>query len=491
MIFTQEVYNALIDRLNRRYLIYRDSFHIKDNRIFFLCRKNIEKLFGEVSLKNDFIFSGPKEEIIEMELNDGRIYTGLFAASIDNSKKLLSFFPELKPKRIDKKLSAGFGDRVGIAAAAHVKISQKYDFFPLFAQQSAREITKTSRDCETVLHNAVLGIFQEGYGNSWGSDADHIRDKNWLNTMINNTYLPYTMFTIDTYDYVNTDNESSPDSFAEDKKLKERLEKSKKYIGKSFYFSGNIFSFTDENIYSMVIRYYKSLDFLSECYNLIKSKISDFDFEPTFDERDIDTTPLEHFYIASELINDGVIFSTIAPKFPGLFEKGIDYIGNLNDFIISLRVHGEIAKYFGNYRLSVHSADDKFMIFKYLPEILGENFHIKTSGTTWMESLRTIAEFNPDLFKKIINIVLAEAEANSKDYYIALDYKKINTDLKSKKLTELIDIKETRQLLHVSYGTVLNEYRREIVTTLYEHEEVYMKNIIKNYQDHFEAIFGK
>ena len=130
MVFTPEFYNNLIDKLNKRYLIYRNSFHIKNNRLFFLCRKNIEKLFGEVSLIKDFILSNQKEEIIELELYNSKAYIGLFAVSIDNSKKFLSVFPELQPKRMDKKLSVGFGDRIGIAAAAHVKVSQKYDFFP-------------------------------------------------------------------------------------------------------------------------------------------------------------------------------------------------------------------------------------------------------------------------------------------------------------------------------------------------------------------------
>jgi len=188
---------------------------------------------------------------------------------------------------------------------------------------------------------------------------------------------------------------------------------------------------------------------------------------------------------------DGVIFSTIAPKFPGLFEKGIDYIGNLDKFVSTLKVHNQIAKYFGNYRLSFHSADDKFKIFKYFQEVLGDNFHVKTLGTTWMESLRTIAEFNPDLFKKITNLVLEKAEENSKDYYITLDFKKINDYLKIKKPLEQIDLKETRQFLHVSYGTVIKEYKNEIVETLYNHEEAYMQNIIKNYQNHFKSIFGK
>jgi hypothetical protein len=488
MIYSNEFCNFLIEKFKNEYFIYKNSFHQKDDSLFFLARSGNKKNLFEVSTTKDFLLSNIKEKVIEVSFFNEALYLGVIENNIENSKKILSIFPELKPSRMDKKLSVGFGDRIGIAAAAHVRASQKYDFFPLFAQQSAREITKTSRDCETVLHNAVIGVFQEGYRSSWGADADHLRDEKWLKIMLDNSYVPYSMFTIDTYEYINLKEDPS-DSYLDDIHFQERFKRAKKYIGKCFNFAGQRFEFTADNILFIVKRYYKSIDFLTKCFNLIKNKIDRFDFEPTFDEREVETTPLEHFYIASELISEGITFSTIAPKFPGLFEKGIDYIGNLKNFIGALKIHGEIAKYFGNYRLSFHSADDKYKIFKYFHELLGDCFHVKTSGTTWMESLRTVAVFNPDLFKKIIEIVLVGAEENSKDYHITLDFKKINKDLQKKDPAQLIDIKETRQLLHVSYGTVLSEYRKEIVETLFNYEEEYMKNIIKNYSKHFKAIF--
>jgi tagaturonate epimerase len=486
-----KAFKMLTGNLKSRYVIYDNSLHsINANHGLFLLRDKSQKIFGEINTKKNFIFKGLYENVIEFNFENELFYLGLFDASIGNSKELIPIFSYLKPSIMDKKISVGFGDRIGIASPAHVKISRDYDFFPVFTQQSAREITKTSRDCETVLHNSVMGIFQEGYGGSWGADADHLREEKWLNIMLDNTYVPYTMFTIDTYDYINLE-ENLSNLYLEDIKFKERLNKAKKYIGKSFNFAGYKLTYTEDNIYSIVGRYYRSLDFLLNCFNLIKNKIKKFDFEPTFDEREIDTTPLEHFYLASELINDGITFSTFAPKFPGLFEKGIDYIGDLDNFISELKIHGEIAGYFGNYRLSFHSADDKFKIFKYFREILGDNFHVKTSGTTWMESLRTVAEFNPDLFKRIINMILEKAEENSQDYHITLDYNRINNYINNKRPVDLIDIKETRQFLHVSYGTVINEYRNEILATLYSHEEDYMKNITRNYKNHFKSIFGK
>lgn len=495
-----KIFKMFKENLKSKYVVYDNSLHFGDNANnekinkdnnngFFLIREKNKRFFAEVSADKDFSLKDSPVNVLEFNSEKDVFYLGLFDASVNNSKKLIEVFPDLKPSRMNKKISVGFGDRIGIASGAHVKISKEYDYFPLFAQQSGREISKTSKDCETVLHNAVMGVFQEGYEGSWGSDADHVGDEKWLNIMLNNTYLPYTMFTIDTYHHINLDG-TTPDSYLSDVKFKERLLKSKKYIGKNFSFAGCNLSYNEENLHFIVSRYYKSLDFLSDCFNSIKNRIKEFDFEPTFDERDIDTTPLEHFYISSELINDGVSFSTMAPKFPGLFEKGIDYEGDLKVFAETLKSHNEIAKYFGSYRLSLHSADDKFGVFKYLREILGDNFHVKTSGTTWMESLRTIAKFNPDLFKRILDSVLATAEENSKDYYIVLDYKKINDYLKNKQLADLVDIKETRQLLHVSYGTVINEFRNEILETLFNHEEAYMDNIIKNYKNHFKAIFG-
>jgi len=490
MSISSKIFDILADKLKAEYFVYKNSFHLRDDRLFFLCRQKTKKFFCEVTYKKDFILSNFIENIVEEKFDDKNFYIGFFECTPENSKKIVTFFNHLMPIRINKRTSVGFGDRIGIATAAHVRITKKYDFFPLFTQQSVREITKTSKNCETVLHNAIVGIFQEGYTGNWGSDADHIRDKKWVNIMLNNTYLPYTMFTIDTYDHVNLETDISYSQTENDEKFKERLRKSKKYVGKIYNFSGHKFRYDEDDLYFIVKRYYKCLDFLLDCYNIIKEKNKDFDFEPTFDEREIDTTPKDHFYIASELLNEGVTFTSFAPKFPGIFEKGVDYEGNIDNFILNLKIHNSITNHFGNYKLSIHSADDKFKIFKYLRDIPGFNFHIKTSGTTWMESLRTIAEFNPELFGKILKATFNRVQENSKDYYIQLDYEKINRLLKVQKPLNLIDISETRQLLHVSYGTIINEFRQDILETLYNHEEEYFKNIVRNYKKHLNEILS-
>ena len=490
MIDSAQIFNSVCDKLIDKYYIYKASLHEKENSFFFLMNDRNKKLFAEVSYTDDFILDDQVIDTIRFSFNDNFLFAGVFNTSRENSKKIAQLFPGHIPRGMNKRISCGFGDRIGIATSIHSQVSKEYNFFPLFAQQSVREITMTGKVCEDVLHSAVVGAFQSGFTGIWGADADHIRDEKWLKTMVGNSYFPYTMFTLDTYAYIIPDTEILSEDIENDNNFKKRLARAKKYIGKSYDFSGYRFIYDEDKVRLIVRKYYRSLDFLLNCFKIIKQKIKDFDFEPTFDERDIDTLPEDHFFLASEMIDDGITFTTFAPKFPGVFEKGIDYIGDVSNFIQQLKAHRDISKYFGGYRLSLHSADDKFRLFKVFRDILGENFHVKTSGTTWMESLRTIAQSNADLFKSILDVTLEKAVENSKAYYIKLDYSRINDLFKAKDLVELIDIKESRQLLHVSYGTVLNKYRKDIIEALLANEGQYEKNVSQNYRRHFSDLFN-
>lgn len=391
----------------------------------------------------------------------------------------------LNLSKINKDASFGFGDRIGIGTRIHAELAKKYDIFPIFAQQSGREISKIGRNCQNVLKNASAGVLQSGYNGPWGADADHIRDNKWLLKFLNNGFLPYSMFTIDTFDYIN-----ATDTKVDDNRFKDRLYKAKKYIGENYTFAKYRFTYTQDSIYEIVLKYYRAIDFLIDCYNTIKEKIPEFDFEPAFDEKGIDTTPEEHYYLASELIGEGINFTSFAPKFPGIFEKGIDYIGDVDNFIDKLKIHKEISGYFSSYKLSLHSADDKLKVIGPFAQVLQGRFHIKTSGSTWMEALRTLSQCNTDLFKEITGLALENAEKNSKAYFLNLDFKKIKDLLKIRNLEELINMDQTRQLLHISYGTVLKKYMDDIRKSLFINEEKFTSNVIKNYKRYFDAIYG-
>jgi hypothetical protein len=124
------------------------------------------------------------------------------------------------------------------------------------------------------------------------------------------------------------------------------------------------------------------------------------------DETELPTSPAEHIYIASELQRLGVLWVSFAPRFVGRFEKGVDYIGDLNAFEADLSVHATIARHFGPYKLSMHSGSDKFSLYPIFMEKTRGLAHVKTAGTSYLEGLRTIATLDKDLIREIYSFAL-------------------------------------------------------------------------------------
>src|SRR6185369_2546290 len=120
-----------------------------------------------------------------------------------------------------------------------------------------------------------------------------------------------------------------------------------------------------------------------------------FVLEMSVDESETVTTLAEHIYIANELKRLGVRWVSLAPRYVGHFEKGVDYIGDLKGFAESFRNHLAVSRTFGPYKLSLHSGSDKFSIYPIAAEIAGSLVHLKTAGTSYLEALRAIAQINP------------------------------------------------------------------------------------------------
>jgi len=124
--------------------------------------------------------------------------------------------------------------------------------------------------------------------------------------------------------------------------------------------------------------------------------------EVSMDETDVAQNPLELFLILFMLAQAGVPLQTIAPKFTGRFNKGIDYAGDLRlferEFEQDLSVISFAIREFGlpsNLKLSVHSGSDKFSIYPILNRLIKKHdagLHVKTAGTTWLEELIGLAE---------------------------------------------------------------------------------------------------
>ena len=116
------------------------------------------------------------------------------------------------------------------------------------------------------------------------------------------------------------------------------------------------------------------------------------------------TTHAQHIYIARELQRLGVRWVSLAPRYIGRFEKGVDYIGDVSEFDADLADHAAIARTIspdGRYKLSLHSGSDKFTIYPAFVRQTRGLTHLKTAGTSYLEALRTIAALDAGLFREV------------------------------------------------------------------------------------------
>ena len=206
------------------------------------------------------------------------------------------------------------------------------------------------------------------------------------------------------------------------------------------------------------VMYGAALDFAVKVFQYLKSKRgSDFDLELSFDETGVETVPAHHLFIARELRKRGVELASLAPCFPGEFQKGVDYRGNLAEFERQLRLHVRIAHAYGDYKLSIHSGSDKFSVFPIIGRETGGRFHLKTAGTSWLVAAGVIAAHEPALYREMHRCALENFGRMKQFYHITADPARIPAleAVADTALPELLELPEERQLMHISYGPIL------------------------------------
>ncbi|HPP66634.1 MAG TPA: tagaturonate epimerase family protein [bacterium] len=397
-------------------------------------------------------------------------------------KKTFSF---LNPVPAGRKKSFGFGDRTGFATAGHIKAVKGTNFFPVFAQQSARELERTGRSFSNVVDDVVIWCFTEGWSEGFGADADHAKTIDILNNAIDSGY---TYFTIDPSDRI-----KKPQHFSI-KEIKNLNSYMKNYSGKTINIENFSIVFEDKTVAMLAFIYGDALDFIEECYRFIYDKTKRFDFEVSVDETGIPTDFQAHVFIAMELQKRKIDFNSLALRFPGRFEKGIDYIGDTEIFSKELMIHNKIRNYFGPYKLSLHSGSDKFSIYPIFNNIAGKMFHIKTSGTSWIEAIKTIAVVDRNLFVDCINEFIKQFAKNSVSYEISADISQIDVDtIKKESIDKLFSNKHLRQLIHISYGTLLgcdtnNILRNRFFETLRKNLPMYIQMVEQHLKNHIKLL---
>jgi hypothetical protein len=357
-------------------------------------------------------------------------------------------FPFCAPKPVlsSCKCTFGVGDRLGRATPGHLRVFERYDVTPVLVQQSMRELSLTKRTFESIMDDVTFFVFREGYEGGFGADGDHLKNPKDIGDALE---AGFTMITVDLSEHIHKISGAVPAASAE---LKER------YLGKTFTLGdGTELMFREEELDMISAIYTEAMDFTAGIYQTYFAEgKSEAELEISIDETEVSTTPLQHFFVANELTERGVKFATIAPRFSGEFQKGIDYIGDIDVFTKELRVHHTIAETFG-YKLSVHSGSDKYSVFPIIGEVTGGHFHIKTSGTNWLEAMRLVAMEKPVLYRNIHKYALAVFDKACAYYHVSANPAAIpDVDtLRDDELPMLFDMNDSRQLIHITYGFIL------------------------------------
>jgi tagaturonate epimerase len=212
------------------------------------------------------------------------------------------------------------------------------------------------------------------------------------------------------------------------------------------------------------------------------------DVEVSVDESATVTTIAEHVYIATELRRLGVQWTSLAPRYVGEFEKGVDYIGDLAAFEQSFAQHLAVARALGPYRLSLHSGSDKFSIFP-IAARLASDVHLKTSGTTYLEALRTVAALQPSLFREIATLARDRYAHDRIGYHVSAERDRMRRarEVADAALPALLDQFDAREVLHVTFGSVIADADlwARFLDVLRSHEEEYHAALEKHFARHF------
>ncbi len=419
----------------------------------------------------------------------GRGY--LYPLTPETAAGLWEVFPWLSPRRIPAdRPSFGFGDRLGLATPGHIRAVRGTAVFPILAQQSVRENARTGRNFAQVLASAAFGAFQEGYTGGFGADADHLKR---IDDAVEAARLGYTFFTCDPSDHVVTVEELAAGELEDRFSALERADEWRaEYIGRSFSIPGaGELEFTEEGLIRAAVKYGKAVEFAAEMYRALSEKLPDgFDYEVSVDETESPTSPLEHLFVARELDRLGVRVTSLAPRFVGAMEKGVDWRGDMDEFKRALCVHAAIAERFGGYRLSLHSGSDKFSLYPVIAETT-KIWHVKTAGTSYLVALEVAARRNPDLFRRIAQLSLDHFAEDRVTYHLSADPTRIPPldAVAESELSGLVSAHDSRQVLHVGFGSVLKSpLGDELKRFLVEYEEDYSEALAAHLGRHLEGL---
>ena len=328
------------------------------------------------------------------------------------------------PTTIGMAPSFGFGDRIGTATPGHVAAMREYGsgITPIFAQQSIREMTRTRRTPDEVMGDAMSALLGAKWRQPHGADADHLKTEADIESTAE---AGFTFFTIDPSDHV----DQQADDYDSDRvmELFERLGDdgawADAYIGRSVTLpNGTALDFDELAVKRAAVKYGPAITATVRLAKHVaatqEAHDRPYEIELSVDETEQPTTLVEHYAIADRCLAESVKLVSLAPRFLGDFEKGVDYLGDVAALERSLSDHAAIAETLGPYKLSLHSGSDKLSMYPALARATDGKFHVKTAGTSYLEAVRVAAIEEPELFRDIIRFGRERYETDRATYHV-------------------------------------------------------------------------
>lgn len=293
------------------------------------------------------------------------------------------------------KYSFGIGDRFahqGKAQLSALLEAKKLgvDLVPVW-NKSFREHSIVHTQPDTVRTEADAAVAALGWQEPYYVDADHINLTNVDLFMDSSDF-----FTLDVADF-----SGKP---ADEAAIRAFVKAHQQFIGRlAIPGIEEPLSITEAVIESSARKYLLAIQEAGKIYRYVEQKKGKGNFitEVSIDETDLPQIPVEMFFILSAIAREGIPAQTIAPKFTGRFNKGVDYVGDVQqfekEFNEDLCVIAFAVKAFGlpaNLKLSIHSGSDKFSIYGPIRRAIRKHdtgLHLKTAGTTWLEELIGLA----------------------------------------------------------------------------------------------------
>ncbi len=418
----------------------------------------------------------------------------------DNGRALRAALPWLQPSLLGLSASAGFGDRLGLATPGHVRALEHVlrnapgsVIAPIFAQQSIREMERTGRTPEDVLNDATWGTFQAGWRGGVGADADHLKTPADIDAC---AAAGFSFYTIDPGAHVDSEVDTAPPEVVRRKAAAlpwQELESSQADLERRY--AGQRISLEDREIVldlpallRAAAKYGRAIAHVAAMYRHLAGKGVPFELEVSVDETETPTTHAEHVYIAGELKRLEVRWVSLAPRYVGSFEKGVDYIGDLAALRADLAGHAAIARALGPYKLSLHSGSDKFSVYPLITEAARGMVHLKTAGTSYLEALRVMAQVDTALFRQILDFARERYEHDRASYHVSAEVRRVPAaaDLSDAQLPKLLDDFDARQVLHVTFGSTLAHFGAQLKAALRAHEADYDAALERHFVRHLE-----